>query len=157
MADHVRVARLLRRLGDDVAVLEKEAVAPSERRADPMWLPGVKYSFITAVEAVIDVAQHLCAQAGWGPPKDNGHAVQLLADHGVLSHRLAVELRKASGFRNVLVHGYIDVDDEIVLTRMKSLGDLREFATSVANFLDEVRPPERPVGADETQVPCEDG
>lgn len=137
MADQVRVARLLRRLSDDVAVLEAESLAPAERRADPMWLPGVKYSFVTAVEAVIDIAQHLCAHAGWGPPQDNGHAIQLLADHGILDRRQGAELRKASGFRNVLVHGYIDVDDEVVLSRLERLDDLRKFGKSIADHLGE--------------------
>lgn len=100
-----------------------------------MWLPGVKYSFITAVEVVIDVAHHLCAHAGWGPPEDNGHAIHLLADHGVLDHRLGVELRKAAGFRNVLVHGYIDVDDDVVRSRLEELDDLREFSSQIAEFL----------------------
>ena len=70
MIDNVRVARLLRRLSDDVSMLEAESRATVERRADPMWLPGVKYSFVTAVEAVIDVAHHLCAREGWGPPEE---------------------------------------------------------------------------------------
>jgi len=28
----------------------------------------VKYFFITAIEAAVDVAQHICAAEGWGPP-----------------------------------------------------------------------------------------
>ena len=137
MADEVRVARLLRRLNEDVAALEREAQASSERTADPMWLPGVKYSFVTAIEVVIDVAHHLCSEAGWGPPENNGHAIDLLAVHGVLDRRLATDLRKASGFRNVLVHGYIDIDDEIVRSRLGALDDLRVFSSQIAAHLAE--------------------
>lgn len=43
MVDDLRVARLLRSLSDDVAVLQAEAPASSERRKDPMWLRGVTY------------------------------------------------------------------------------------------------------------------
>jgi len=39
------------------------------------------------------------------------------------------------GFRNVLVHDYIRVNDEIVVDRLKSLGDLEEFVTQVAAFV----------------------
>lgn len=67
MVDETRVLRLLRSISDDVAVLKAEAAAGEDRRADPMWLRGVKYTFVTAIEACVDVAQHICAAEGWGP------------------------------------------------------------------------------------------
>jgi uncharacterized protein YutE (UPF0331/DUF86 family) len=39
----------------------KEPGASQERRQDPIWLRGVKYTFVTAIEACVDVAQHICA------------------------------------------------------------------------------------------------
>ena len=104
MVDEVRVRRLLRSISDDLAVLRAEAAADRTRRGDPLWLRGVKYTFVTAVEAGIDVAQHVCASEGWDPPRDNGDAVRLLGVHGVLPLDLADRLRRAVGFRNVLVH-----------------------------------------------------
>lgn len=104
MVDKTRVLRLLRGVADDVGVLRREAAADQTRRADPMWLRGVKYTFITAIEASVDVAQHICAAQGWGPPADNGDAMKLLGKHGVLSVASADTMRKAVGFRNVLVH-----------------------------------------------------
>ena len=44
-------------------------------------------------------------------------------------------MRKAVGFRNVLVHDYIEVDDSIVVDRLKSLGDLEEFVRQVAAYV----------------------
>lgn len=38
---------------------------------------------------------------------------------------LAARLHRAVGFRNVLVHDYVDVDDDIVTRRLEDLGDLR--------------------------------
>jgi uncharacterized protein YutE (UPF0331/DUF86 family) len=40
---------------------------------------------------------------------------------------LALSLRKAVDFRNVLVHDYIAVNNEIVIARLEALGDLDEF------------------------------
>lgn len=132
MVDEVRVLRLLRSISDDLAVLRTEAPADAERRADPLWLRGVKYTFVTAIEAGVDVAQHVCASEGWGPPRDNGDAIRLLGVHGVLSADLADRLRRAVGFRNVLVHDYVDVDDGIVLER---LADLDDFVAVVAAWV----------------------
>ena len=104
MVDEVRVLRLLRSISDDLGVLRAEAAADPLRRGDPLWLRGVKYTFVTAIEASVDVAQHVCASEGWGPPRDNGDAVRLLGVHGVLPLDLADRLRRAVGCRNVLVH-----------------------------------------------------
>jgi uncharacterized protein YutE (UPF0331/DUF86 family) len=44
-------------------------------------------------------------------------------------------MRKAVGFRNVLVHDYVEVDDTIVVARLKGLGDLEEFVRQVAAYV----------------------
>lgn len=132
MVDEIRVLRLLRSVTDDLAVLRDESTADTERRAETMWLRGIKYTFVTAIEGCVDVAQHLCASEGWGPPRDNGDAVRLLATHGVLPGALADGVRRAVGFRNVLVHDYAEVDDEIVIARLADPADLHDFVAAVA-------------------------
>lgn len=135
MVDDVRVLRLLRAVSDDIAILDAEAAADSARRNDAMWLRGVKYTFVTAIEACVDVAQHLCAAEGWGPPADNGDAVRLLGDHAVLSAERANSLRQSVGFRNILVHEYVAVSDDIVIARLDDLSDLSAFIRDVAAWI----------------------
>jgi uncharacterized protein YutE (UPF0331/DUF86 family) len=136
MVDEVRVSRLLRSVTDDLSALAREASASTTRRADPLWLSGVKYLFVTAIEACVDVAQHVCATQGWGPPKNNADAVALLGRHGVLEPDLATTMRAAVGFRNVLVHDYVDVDDAVVVARLADLSDLSGFVAAVAAWLE---------------------
>lgn len=92
MVDQVRVLRLLRAVTDALSRLDAEASADANRRTDPIWLPGVKYTFVTAIEACVDIAQHVCASEGWGPPSDNGDAVRLLGTHGVLPQEVAAAM-----------------------------------------------------------------
>lgn len=134
MVDEERVRYLLRRIVGDLADLERED--PSALAADPRGLRAVKYSFVTAIEAAIDVAQHLCASEGWGAPDTNASAFRLLADHGAIDHDLAAQLAAASGFRNVLVHDYAEVNDTIVIDRLTDLGDLRSFVQAIEGLLD---------------------
>lgn len=136
MVDEIRVLRLLRSVSDDLAVLSEAGAADQDRRADPLWLRGVKYTFITAIEACVDVAQHVCADQGWGPPRSNADAFTLLGRHGVLESNLADQMRRAAGFRNVLVHEYVGVDDQIVLQRLKDPSDLDQFGQAVVAWLD---------------------
>ncbi|MBW0089576.1 DUF86 domain-containing protein [Pseudonocardia sp. KRD-184] len=135
MVDEVRVLRLLRAVSDDLAVLRMEAAAGADRRADPIWMRGVKYTFVTAIEACVDVAHHVCATQGWGPPRDNGDALRLLGAHGVLTDDLAAAMRRAAGFRNVLVHDYAAVDDGVVLSRLADPTDLQHYITAVTGWL----------------------
>lgn len=135
MVDEVRLLRLLRSVADDVAVLGAEARADPARRADPMWLRGVKYTFVTAIEACVDVAQHLCSAQGWGPPRDNGDAVALLGRHDAIDQELADRMRRAVGFRNVLVHEYVQVDDDIVVAQLADTSDLDSFVQAVLGYL----------------------
>lgn len=135
MVDEIRVLRLLRGLADDLGALRDEAAADEARRVDPMWLRGVKYTFVTSIEACVDIAQHICSAQGWGPPADNGDAMKELGLHGVLSAELADAMRKAVGFRNVLVHEYVAVSDEIVTSRLDDLSDLEQFSQQIAAFV----------------------
>lgn len=134
MVDETRVARLLRSITDDVAFLEEQR-AGEPAPGDTVVMRAIKYAFVTAIEAAIDVAQHLCASEGWGPPDTNADAFGLLATHGVLPPELAGRMSTASGFRNVLVHHYVRVDDLRVLEHLDRLDDLRAFCAAVAKLL----------------------
>jgi uncharacterized protein YutE (UPF0331/DUF86 family) len=135
VVDETRVLRLLRSIADDLDVLTGEESADDRRRSDLLWLRGVKYTFITAIEACVDVAQHVCAAEGWGPPQDNGDAMSLLGRHGVLPSELATSMRQAVRFRNVLVHEYVAVDDEVVIARLADPSDLRNFVRRLTEWL----------------------
>ena len=135
MVDEVRLARLLRSASDAVASLEREQTADDTRRDDPLWLPGVKYLMITAVEACIDAAQHVCSAEKWGAPSDNGDAMRQLARHGAIESTMAEAMRRAVGCRNVLVHEYIAVDDRVVLARLHDLSDLTGFIAMLSAWL----------------------
>ena len=74
-----------------------------------------------------------------GPPSSNGDAMRELSAHAVLPLDLADQMRRAVGFRNILVHEYVAVDDSMVLARLADLTDLLDFGRSVADWLS--RPP----------------
>lgn len=140
VVDEVRLARLLQRLGEQLSVLRDRA---AENRvhllSDEVHLSGTKYRFVTAIEAVLDVAHHILASELWGPAEDSGHAVRLIARHGVLDTDLAERLARATGFRNVLVHGYAEVDDSRVIAALDELDDFEAFITQVRRWADPVQ------------------
>jgi uncharacterized protein YutE (UPF0331/DUF86 family) len=135
VVDEVRVRRLLRQAMDIVDFLDAEAVAEPSVRAHRRWLDSVKYNFIAAIECCVDVGQHLCAVQGWGPPSTNAETFRILAAHAVLDHDLAERMARASGFRNVLVHEYVEVRDDLVVANLSRTRDIRSFVGAVADSL----------------------
>ncbi|WP_167761134.1 DUF86 domain-containing protein [Geodermatophilus sp. DF01-2] len=135
MVDPIRVRRLLQALTRALATLERESKASDERRSDPMWLAGVEFTFVNAIEACIDIAQHLSSSEGWGPPHSNAESMRMLARHGILATDVAEEMAAAVGFRNVLVHQYADVDHSVTIARLGDHDVLHHFASAVAHFV----------------------
>ena len=135
MVDEIRVVRLLRAADGSVQSLRLEQTASSDRRSDPLWLPGIKYLFICAVEACIDIAQHICSTDASTAPGDNGDAMRILGSRRVIDPGNAERMRMAVGFRNVLVREYVGVDDAIVIHRLADLSDLEAFIGQVGKWL----------------------
>lgn len=136
MVDEVRLARLLQRLGEQSAHLRARAAEDREELLhDEARLSGTKYRFVTAVEAVLDISHHLLASELWGPAEDSAAAVRLLARHGVIDEQLADTLAAAVGFRNVLVHGYAEIDDRRVVANLDLIGDFDAFTSQVRGWV----------------------
>ncbi len=136
MVDERRVRRLLQRVSDDLSYLATRAGEDRDiLLGDPDRLGALKYVFVTSIEGCLNVAQHLCASEGWGPPASNADALRLLGAQGVVAVPLAESMARAVGFRNVLVHGYVEVDDRRVVGFLDKVGDLEAFVASVAGWM----------------------
>ena len=87
------------------------------------------------MQNALDIATHLAAASGLDSP-DYATAIDRLAEIEVLSTEFASRLRPMAGFRNVLVHGYLQVDLG-VLERVlhEKLDDLDEFAVRVETYI----------------------
>lgn len=137
MVDVDRLVRLLDYIGRDVDVLAGAARrGAAALLADGTALDAVKYRFVTAIEGCTRVAHHIAASEGWGAADSNADAVRLLAQHAVVDRDVAERVAQAVGFRNVLVHQYAEVRDDLVAKRLEQLDDLLDFTRSVARWLD---------------------
>lgn len=81
-----------------------------------------------AIQSCIDIALHAVSESTAETPEDYGSAFVILSRAGMLDAALADRLRLATGLRNVLVHGYLDVDPERVWDQLGRLDDLEAFA-----------------------------
>lgn len=136
MVDAERLVAVLGRVTARLAVLDDYAVDDPDRLlTDEVRLGHLKYTYQTAIEACIDAAQHVVAARGLGTPASNAEAFRLLARAGVLPDDLATSMGGSVGFRNVLVHGYADVDDRLVIDHLAHLPALRGYVTAMTALL----------------------
>jgi uncharacterized protein YutE (UPF0331/DUF86 family) len=88
-----------------------------------------------AVQVCLDIGAHWIAEEGLKMPDDYRGVFASLKSGG-LEPELADQLSEAAGMRNVLVHGYLTVDDQAVWEALDHLDDLRRFAAFVEKQLD---------------------
>ncbi len=89
-----------------------------------------------AIQAVIDIGNHVVSDKDLGTPKDYKDIFRILARHKIVSKALSERLSAMAGLRNVLVHDYLDVDLKLVYRILKKdLGDLETFIKSVLKLV----------------------
>lgn len=72
------------------------------------------------------------SDARLGEPPTNQELFRLLEQAGWISGELSAKLRAAAGFRNILVHGYADVDVNVTRDVLQNhLDDLLAFVEAL--------------------------
>ena len=92
----------------------------------------IEHTLQIAIQAALDVASHVVSDERLGEPETNRALFDLLARAGKVPAELARTLRDMAGFRNVIVHGYQDVDLAVVEDVLKNhLQDLLDFVSAI--------------------------
>ncbi len=74
----------------------------------------VEHTLQLAIQAALDASSHVVSAEKLGEPETNRALFQKLTANGWIPEALAVNLQNMAGFRNILVHGYADVDLSIL-------------------------------------------
>lgn len=67
-----------------------------------------------SIECVIDISSLLVSNLRLGLPSKEDDLLGKLESEGIISSFMKENLQKMKGFRNILVHGYDQVDDQTV-------------------------------------------
>jgi uncharacterized protein YutE (UPF0331/DUF86 family) len=91
---------------------------------------------ISKSQAALDVASHVVSDERLGEPTSNRQLFELLARHGWIDGALGSQLGRMAGFRNILVHGYAEVEPAVVKDVVDHrLGDLDSFVAAIRGRL----------------------
>jgi uncharacterized protein YutE (UPF0331/DUF86 family) len=100
---------------------------------DRLW--AVERGLQLCAQNAIDVATHIAAASG-RTVSDYAGAIDELAPLGVLPSDFVATFRRVAAFRNILVHGYLEVDVEKLHAVLHDhLAEFSDFAAHVERFL----------------------
>jgi uncharacterized protein YutE (UPF0331/DUF86 family) len=140
--DKERLEKYLDEVAAETIDIEKIFSQKDKKTSDmlqhPHILKSLKYSTIVIAEAIASTLQHILAK------KHNVVIDGYMAvfseskEHKVISTELLTKLQPFIRFRNMLVHQYWRVDDEVFMKNLKNgLNDFRVFVNQVRKIIDE--------------------
>ncbi len=71
-----------------------------------------------------------------GLPKDEESIFDLMGENKILGEEMCEKAKEMKGFRNIQVHRYVHVDDELVYNDLKDrLADFYKFESEIRSYL----------------------
>ena len=138
MVDRYVIQARLAKIREYIALLKKIRGLTDEEHfvKDPLIYGNAERYLQLAIQAVLDISNHVVADKKLSLPGDNRQLFEVLSKHKVLSAPLSKKLISMAGFRNVLVHEYLEIDRRRVFRAMRDdLGDFEKFIKAVSKLL----------------------
>ena len=104
--------------------------------SDRHKISSAKYNFVVAIEAAIDICNHIIAKNRYRSPEDYADTFRVMNEVGAFSIDLSEKLQKMARFRNRLIHIYWEVDNQEMYRIMsEELKDFDEFIEALKKFI----------------------
>jgi len=98
---------------------------------------SARHNLQIAIEAMLDIANHLIARHSFELPKKNADSFVILCKHGVLSEEMEATYASMARFRNRIVHMYDEVDNrEIYRILQEHLLDYASFIRDIVRYME---------------------
>lgn len=140
MLDIYKIRTHLEEARKRVRILEKDFKKIPEAKliTDENLYASAERHLEVAIQACLDIANHIVAALGLERPKKAaGEAFLSLAKENILNQNLAQIMKKVVGYRNILVHEYLEIErHQTYLNIQEGLKDLVEFARQIEVFLE---------------------
>jgi uncharacterized protein YutE (UPF0331/DUF86 family) len=128
----------LKKLREMIARLERIRARGEEAyNNDDLLQSAAERALQIATQCVLDIGNHIIAEMSLPFPSNNDEIINILSKANIIPQELGDRLAGIGGFRNVLVHDYLTLDQgRIFHEHLGHLDDLRDFAEEIVKFLD---------------------
>lgn len=136
MVDKDRIEQRLMKLENAVRKLKEIAsYSWEEYSRDEGLRDRAERNLHIAAQACIDISNHIIADQGFRTPQTYADGFGVLTEESIIPPELAESMKKIAGFRNILVHDYLEINNKMVFSSLKNLDDFNEFAEYVYKML----------------------
>lgn len=131
-----KVILRLQKLEDFVKSLkEYQGITVKKLETNKMTCAALERQLELACESVLDIARLIVADQRLGIPEDSRGYILALGKAGILNEEFAKSFAPIAGFRNILVHMYLDISYAEVADKINNrLGDFEIFSKSIAKY-----------------------
>jgi uncharacterized protein YutE (UPF0331/DUF86 family) len=99
-------------------------------------IQAAKHSLQEAIEACLDIGQHIIAEKGFRRAEEYREIFEVLEEEGIIEPKLSQRLQEMAKFRNLLVHRYGELDLQRVFAVMEEdLEDIEEYVRGILSYL----------------------
>ena len=96
----------------------------------------IERSLHVMIEACIDIAQHIISDEGFREPESYRDSFIILMENKIIPKSQIKTYEKIAMFRNLLVHYYEKIDDEIIYSVFKNnLNDFTKFIEYIIEYM----------------------
>lgn len=88
-----------------------------------------------AAQCCVDIANRIISVEGLEKPKDYYGAILKLGETNIISFEFAKNFAPIAGFRNILVHNYLEIEWKKVYEHLKNLNDFYKFMEEIIKWL----------------------
>lgn len=106
-----------------------------ENLNDYRRLDSIVLNLQRSCELVIDIAMYIVSCRKLGIPQEKREVFEILQKNELITEQMANNMKKMIGFRNIAVHDYKKIDEEILKDVIENhLNDLLDFARTILNL-----------------------
>lgn len=136
MVNSLKIDRLIGHLTEYVTHLQNLGDLGQEAvLSDPYKVGAARYYLQVAIEACIDIGNHIIASDRLGVPTSHRETFQLLSQAGILPDDFARTFQQMASMRNRLVHLYSEIDDDIVFQALTTAPtDCEKFVQFILDY-----------------------
>ena len=118
-------------------ILDKISTLP-DNLEEPFMKDALYYRLQTSIEATTDIASMLCKDLGRNVSDDYSN-IDCLRKMDVISDVMSGRLKKINGLRNILVHKYNGLREDIIIDKKDIITEtLEEFTENVEKILSKI-------------------
>ncbi len=112
---------------------EKVSFEDIKKNKPDEW--SIRYGLFESIQIVIDIACHIVSKYNLGNPKSYAECIEILESEKYIDSTLSGKLKGMIGFRNILIHDYIQIELKKLYGMLNNIDDFKNFISAIKQYI----------------------